>query len=118
MNKVYKGGEVLDTIVLSWAGLVELSSQSWLDFGFVGIWITTVSLITLVHQKRRYLSVLGLVAGMCFIMTVVGNVTGVSVLVTIRMGLGGLVVVPIRFISFGFILIKNNKRHDVTSIKE
>jgi len=31
MNKVYKGGEVLDTIVLSWAGLVELSPQGWLE---------------------------------------------------------------------------------------
>jgi len=50
--------------------------------------------------------------------TVVGNVTGVSVLVTIRMGVGGLVVVPIWFISLGFILIKNHKLHDVTSIKE
>jgi hypothetical protein len=102
-----KGGPVLDTVILGWAGLVELSPQGWIDFGFIGIWMVTVSIVTLLHHKRRWQSIVGLIGGFCFILTVLGNVTGISILVMIGMGLGGLVAVPLWFISSGWILIKN-----------
>ncbi|SFA87197.1 MULTISPECIES: hypothetical protein [unclassified Bacillus (in: firmicutes)] len=105
-----KGGETLDTIVMSWVGLVELSPQGWLDFGFVGLWVLTVGIITYKHSSKKILSGLGVVAGACFILTVIGNVTGISLLVMIGMGLGGLVVMPIWFIANGIGLLKRNKQ--------
>ncbi|MDQ1145984.1 hypothetical protein QE429_002811 [Bacillus sp. SORGH_AS 510] len=104
-----KGGVVLDTIVMSWAGLVELSPQGWLDFGFVGLWILTVGFLTYKHLKKKIISIFGIVGGICFIFTVLGNVTGISVLVMIGMGLGGLIIVPLWFISFGILLIKQDQ---------
>jgi hypothetical protein len=104
-----KGGVVLDTIVMSWAGLVELSPQGWLDFGFVGIWILTVGFFTVKNLNRNIISIFGIVGGTCFILTVLGNVTGISVLVMIGMGLGGLIIVPLWFISFGILLIKRDQ---------
>ncbi|MEH7094884.1 hypothetical protein [Neobacillus vireti] len=109
-----KGGVVFDTIILAWAGLVELSPQGWLDFGFVGLWIFTVSLITFTHTKQKFLSVIGWIGGSCFILTVIGNVTGISLLVMIGMGLGGLVVVPLWFVLYGTILIKKNTTLETT----
>jgi hypothetical protein len=107
-DAVSKGGAVLETVVMSWAGLVELSPQGWLDFGFVGLWILTINIIMFRNTKRRFLPVLGMISGLLFIMTVFGNVTGLSSLVMIGMGLGGLVLVPIWFIVNGFILIKRD----------
>lgn len=104
-----KGGVVLDTIVMSWAGLVELSPQGWLDFGFVGIWILTVGFFTVKNLNRNIISIFGILGGTCFILTVLGNVTGISVLVMIGMGLGGLIIVPLWFISFGILLIKRDQ---------
>ncbi|WP_442598646.1 hypothetical protein [Neobacillus sp. D3-1R] len=105
---LHTGGAVLDTIVLAWAGLVELSPQGWLDFGFVGIWIFTVSVFSLKRNNQKLLSYLGLIGGSCFILTVLGNVTGLSLLVMIGMGLGGLVIVPAWFIYNGALLLKKS----------
>ncbi|WP_053365066.1 hypothetical protein [Bacillus sp. FJAT-27245] len=105
---VEKGGETLDTIVMAWVGLVELSPQGWIDFGFVGIWIVTVSYFTLKSGGMKLLSVFGFVGGSCFIITVLGNVSGVSFLTMIGMGLGGLAAVPVWFIMMGRVLLKKN----------
>ncbi|WP_413299520.1 hypothetical protein AA0X95_16050 [Bacillus sp. 1P10SD] len=103
-----KGGVVFETIVTSWAGLVELSPQGWVDFGFVGLWIFTVGIITNKYLNKKVLSILGMVGGACFILTVLGNVSGITVLVMVGMGLGGLIIVPIWFISFGILLVKSD----------
>jgi hypothetical protein len=114
-DAVTKGGEVLDTIVISWAGLVELSPQGWLDFGFVGLWIFSVNYISMKNNEKKYLSILGMLAGLLFIFTVIGNVTGISLFVMIGMGLGGLVLVPMWFIISGVILLKRNRQLKVIS---
>lgn len=101
-----KGGDILETVVLSWAGLVELSPQGWLDFGFVGLWIFTFGSMTLKRKKQKVLSVLGMLSGGCFLITVLGNVTGLSILVQIGMGLGGLLLIPAWFIYNGILLFK------------
>ncbi|MEH7886380.1 hypothetical protein V7654_18935 [Bacillus sp. JJ1609] len=103
---VHRGGEILETVVLSWAGLVELSPQGWLDFGFVGLWIFTFGAMTLRRKKQRALSILGMLSGGCFILTVLGNVTGLSIFVQIGMGLGGLLFIPAWFIYNGVLLVK------------
>jgi hypothetical protein len=105
---LHTGGAVLDTVVVAWTGLAELSPQGWIDFGFVGIWIFTVSLINLKKNNQKLLSYLGMIGGSCFIITVLGNVIGQSLLVMIGMGLGGLIVVPAWFIYNGVLLIKKN----------
>ncbi|HYK75242.1 MAG TPA: hypothetical protein VEV44_19265 [Pseudoneobacillus sp.] len=109
------GGTVYDTIVLAWAGLVELSPQGWIDFGFVGIWILTVSLYSLKYINRKAHSLIGIVGGSCFILTVMGNVFGVQLLVMFGMGLGGLIMVPLWFLLTGSSLIKNHNKTITTS---
>ncbi|WP_252504939.1 hypothetical protein [Sporosarcina sp. Marseille-Q4943] len=103
---IHASGAVLDAVVIGWVGLVEFSPQGWIDFGFVGIWILTVSVFSLKLHNRKLLSYLGYLGGSCFIVTVLGNVTGLSFLVMIGMGLGGLVVVPAWFIYYGVLLLK------------
>lgn len=118
---VHKGGEILETVVISWAGLVELSPQGWLDFGFVGLWIFTFGVITLKRKKQKLVSILGMLSGSCLIITVIGNVTGISILVQIGMGLGGLLLVPAWFIYNGILLLtgkqtKNIKKGEFVNI--
>lgn len=103
---IHTGGAVLDAVVIGWVGLVEFSPQGWIDFGFVGIWIVTVSVFSLKRTNKKLLSYLGYLGGSCFIVTVLGNITGLPFLVTIGMGLGGLVVVPAWFIYYGVLLLK------------
>ncbi|OCA82239.1 hypothetical protein A8F94_20200 [Bacillus sp. FJAT-27225] len=105
-DAMQSGGPVLESVVIGWVGLVELSPQGWIDFGFVGIWILTVSVFSLKRNNQKVLSYLGLLGGTCFILTVLGNVTGLSILVMAGMGLGGLVVVPAWFIYYGILLLK------------
>jgi hypothetical protein len=107
-DAIHAGGAVLDSVVIGWVGLVELSPQGWIDFGFVGIWILTVSVYSLKRKGQKLLSYLGLIGGSCFIITVVGNVTGQSILVMIGMGLGGLVIIPAWFIYHGILLLKKS----------
>ncbi|RHW36160.1 hypothetical protein D1B33_10995 [Lysinibacillus yapensis] len=103
-DAVHAGGAVLDAVVIGWVGLVELSPQGWIDFGFVGIWMITVSVYYFKISKN--LSVLGFIGGSCFILTVLGNITGFSPLVMIGMGVGGLVIVPAWFMYNGVLLLK------------
>ena len=105
---MHAGGAVLDAVVIGWVGLVEFSPHGWIDFGFVGIWILTVSVYSLKLNNQKLLSYLGYCGGSCFIITVLGNVTGLSFLVMIGMGLGGLVFVPAWFIYYGVILLKKS----------
>ena len=107
-DSMHAGGAVLDAVVIGWVGLVEFSPHGWIDFGFVGIWILTVSVYSLKLNNQKLLSYLGYFGGSCFIITVLGNVTGLSFLVMIGMGLGGLVFVPAWFIYYGVILLKKS----------
>ncbi|WP_316572261.1 hypothetical protein [Neobacillus sp. YIM B06451] len=60
---MHAGGEVFNAVVIGWVGLVELSPQGWVDFGFVGIWILTVSVFSFHSNKLG--SYLGLIGGSC-----------------------------------------------------
>lgn len=44
---VTKGGDVLDAVIIGWAGFVELSPDGWLDFGGVGLWLLALSITVL-----------------------------------------------------------------------
>jgi len=99
---VMKGGDVLDTVSISWAGLVELSPDGWIDFGGVGLWMFIFSLSTFRNEKfSKKLSILGLIAGSCLMITVLGNVIGFQPFVVAGIGIGGLTVIPLWFIFQG-----------------
>lgn len=99
-----KGGDVLDAVIIGWAGFVELSPDGWLDFGGVGLWIFALSVTALrINAGYRKVNLLGLAAGGCLLLTVLGNATGVQPLVVIGIGIGGLTVIPAWFITQGIL---------------
>jgi hypothetical protein len=105
-----KGGDVLDTVVIGWAGFVELSPDGWLDFGGVGLWIIALSFTALrMGTVYRKVSVLGLVAGVCLLLTVLGNAIGFQPLVVMGIGIGGLTVIPAWFVTNGILQLKQKQ---------
>lgn len=77
--------------------------------------MATLGAMTLKRKKQKLLSILGMLSGSCFIITVLGNVTGLSFLVQIGMGLGGLILVPAWFISNGILLLKGMQTSNETN---
>ncbi|MBB6452676.1 hypothetical protein HNQ94_001122 [Salirhabdus euzebyi] len=104
---IHHGAGYYDFTVFFWRGLVELSPQGWVDFGFVGLWLITLNYLFLKEKTIHFVhSVVGMVLGACFVITVLGNVISVSLLTQLGMGLGGTILAPIYFVWLGLALLK------------
>lgn len=98
---------VQETMLINWAGLVELSPQGWLDYVGVGSWILTVSLVALRKGAfNRFLNLVGIATGTFYMLLVIGNAFGIEWLLRVSLILGGVLLAPIWFIGMGIRLMK------------
>ncbi|PLR99252.1 hypothetical protein CVD19_02760 [Bacillus sp. T33-2] len=116
-DAVTHGDDVLDAVIIGWAGLVELSPDGWIDFGGVGLWILSISYVALRNKTQTSkMNYLGFVSGTCLVITVIGNALSFQPLVVLGVGIGGLTVIPLWFILQGVKLQKVNKQSNVIDV--
>jgi len=87
------------------AGLALDVPDGFLTYGAIGFWVLVVSVLTLRGRVfPRILCYLGIAAAITYLFGVIGYAFLVRWLLVISIGVGGLLLVPTRYIWVGWLL--------------
>jgi hypothetical protein len=101
-NFAFAAGDASTRAAIAGVGTALIEPQGWLSFGAVGFWFLAVNVLALRGGKLpKVLGVIGIVGAILYALVVVGDVTGIILLVMIAARLGGIIVVPVWFIWIG-----------------
>ncbi len=103
----YVNADASGKAVIAATGNTSLDPQGWLQFGAVGVWIATTSILILrTRALPRAFGYLGLAVAVLWFLAVAGSVLRVPELVAVAAGLGGVVAAPIWYIGIGVVLYR------------
>jgi hypothetical protein len=107
LANAYVQGDASTRAAIAAEPLLLLDPQGWLTFGAVGVFIFTVSWLSLRNNALpKVLGFTGLAAGLMFWLTVAGFITQNEILITLAAGLGGVVLAPLFFIWMGLLHLR------------
>ena len=96
------GDAVAQTAIVEAARLGNLDPQGWLQFGAVGVWFLTISVLAYRQEIwPRALVFLGIASAVLYWFVPLGRVLELELLDAIAAGLGGVVIGPIWLIWLG-----------------
>ncbi len=105
--EAFAAGDASTRAAIVGVGPILIDPQGWLSFGGVGLWFLVVNILALRGGKLpKVLGIIGIVGAISYGLVVAGNVTGITLLVMIAAGLGGIIVGPIWFIWIGVRLLR------------
>ncbi len=95
-------GDASTRAAIAGIGSAYIDPHGWLSFGAVSLWLLVVNVLALRGGKLpKLLGIIGIVGAILYALVVAGNVTGITLLVMIAAGLGGIIMGPIWFIWIG-----------------
>ena len=86
-------------------GSTNLDPDNWIGFGLVGLWLLVVNWLAMRGgQLPRVLTYIGMAGGISLWLVVAASGFGVTILIAIAAGLGGIVLGPIWYVWTGVVL--------------
>jgi len=105
--EAFAAGDASTRAAIAGVGPILIDPQGWLSFGAVSLWLLVVNILALREGKLpKLLGIIGIVGAILYALVVAGNVTGITLLIMIAAGLGGIIVGPIWFIWIGVRLLR------------
>lgn len=118
-NAYFAGNEVTRIALTTPGSAQQIDLRGWLQWGAVGLWVLVVNLLALRHSAwPRRLAYLGIATAVAYFLTFASTaISGLSGIILVVAGVGGVVIGPIWYIWMGVFLYRDNLRVGQRTLK-